>query len=89
MNEKYLENKIRNYVKSKGGLCLKWNSPGFTGVPDRIALLPGGRVVFIEVKRPGLKDGRSPRQKRVAEILTGLGFTVIRAADMEAVYEYI
>lgn len=89
MDEKYLENKIRKYIKSQGGLCLKWTSPGFTGVPDRIALLPGGRVVFIEVKRPGLKDGRSTRQKRVAEILAGLGFTVIRASDMEAVYEHI
>lgn len=89
MDEKYLENKIRKYINSQGGLCLKWTSPGFTGVPDRIALLPGGRVVFIEVKRPGLKDGRSARQKRVAEILAELGFTVIRASDMEAVYEHI
>ena len=77
MLEKDLENKLRAKVKSLGGMCLKWVSPGFTGVPDRICLLPGGRVVFAELKRPGVKDGLSPRQKRVIAQLRSLGLTVI------------
>lgn len=53
------------------------------GVPDRIAILPGGRIIFIEVKRPGLSDGLSIRQKKVIATLEGLGCTVWRISDME------
>ncbi len=40
-------------------------------MPDRIAILPGGRIIFIEVKRPGLSDGLSVRQKKVIATLEG------------------
>lgn len=83
MLEAQLEQKMKKTVEALGGMFLKWTSPGFTGVPDRIALLPGGRIVFVEVKKPGTKDGRSPRQKRVAFQLQELGFNVIRAASIE------
>lgn len=83
MLESSLEQRMKTVVEAKGGMFLKWTSPGFTGVPDRIALLPGGRILFVEVKRPGLADGRTPRQKRVAFQLQELGFNVIRAASIE------
>lgn len=83
MLEAQLEQKMKKTIEALGGMFLKWTSPGFTGVPDRIALLPGGRAVFVEVKRPGTKDGRSPRQKRVAFQLKELGFDVVRAASLE------
>ena len=83
MLESSLEQRMKTVVEAKGGMFLKWTSPGFTGVPDRIALLPGGRILFVEVKRPGLADGRTPRQKRVAFQLQELGFNVIRAASLE------
>lgn len=50
--EKEIERKLRDMVQWAGGFCLKWVCPGWTGVPDRIVLLPGGRVVFVELKRP-------------------------------------
>lgn len=50
--EKEIEKKLTAMVKSHGGLCLKWVCPGWSGVPDRIILLPGGRVIFAETKRP-------------------------------------
>lgn len=50
--EKDIEKKLRKMVEQHGGLCLKWVCPGWAGVPDRIVLLPGGRVVFVELKRP-------------------------------------
>lgn len=76
MLESGLENSIRKYVRLCGGKMYKWVSPGNPGVPDRICLFPGARLVFVEVKKPGLKDGRSERQKKVGAFLQGLGFEV-------------
>lgn len=71
--EKDIEAKLRKLVESRGGLCLKWVCPGWVGVPDRIVLLPGGRVIFVETKRP--KGGRlSPMQVWWQKKLTRLGF---------------
>ena len=71
--EKEIEQKLVSMVKKHGGLCLKWVCPGWLGVPDRIVLLPGGRVVFVELKRP--KGGKmSSMQKWWAKKLTELGF---------------
>lgn len=50
--EKDIERKLVAMVKRHGGLCLKWVCPGWVGVPDRIILLPGGCVMFVELKRP-------------------------------------
>lgn len=88
MREASIERKIVNAIKSKGGLCLKWVSPGFTGVPDRIAILPRGKILFIEVKKPG--TGRlAERQKRVADLLRQLGCIVITADSLEDLNGYI
>jgi len=75
MLEKLIEGALRLWVKSKGGLALKFVSPGFTGVPDRLVLLPGGKAIFVEVKQLNKKP--SPRQKFVHKQLQDLGFTVI------------
>lgn len=83
MRESTLEAKLRGIVHSKGGLCLKWVSPGFTGVPDRIVFLPKGKIIFVEVKRPDGKGKLSARQKRVAQLLTKLGQKVIIVDSVE------
>lgn len=71
--EKQIEARLVERIKERGGLCLKWVCPGWAGVPDRIVLLPGGKIYFVELKRP--KDGSlSPRQEWWGEKLTGLGF---------------
>lgn len=71
--EKDIEQKLRKMVEKHGGWCLKWVCPGWTGVPDRIVLLPGGRVMFIETKRPkGGKVGRM--QLWWLDKLTSMGF---------------
>ena len=50
--EKEIEQKLIDIAKRYRGKCLKWVCPGWAGVPDRILLLPGGRVIFVETKRP-------------------------------------
>lgn len=55
MRESAVENKLRTATKQRGGIALKFTSPGLAGVPDRLIILPGGRYAFIEVKRPGAK----------------------------------
>ena len=71
--ERDIEQKLRRKVEALGGRCLKWVCPGWSGVPDRIVLLPGGRIYFVETKRP--KGGVvSELQKKWREWITGLGF---------------
>lgn len=74
MLEKTLEQKFVTEVKRVGGLALKFVSPGFDGVPDRLVLLPGGKLGFVEVKAPG----KRPRPLQLARhrLLRRLGFNV-------------
>ena len=74
MREKTIEQKFRAAVKAAGGLAVKLASPGFDGVPDRLALLPGGRMAFVEVKAPGKKP--RPLQLARHRQLRQLGFNV-------------
>ena len=89
--EKDIELNLTAMVERHGGLCLKWVCPGWAGVPDRILLLPGGRVCFVETKRP--KGGRlSALQKWWQKRLTSLGFfsgVVWANADIDALEKII
>ena len=78
MYESAFENHVVNKIRSVGGRAFKWVCPGMTGAPDRICVFPGGRIIFMELKRPGLKDGRSVRQKKVCRLLRNLGCDVRR-----------
>jgi hypothetical protein len=53
--EKDVEQTLVRRVKALGGLCEKFTSPGRRSVPDRIVTMPGGRIIFVELKRPGQK----------------------------------
>ena len=74
MREKQIEQKLIKAVKSSGGLALKLVSPGFDGIPDRMVLMPKGRIAFVEVKAPGKK----PRQLQLSrhKLLRRMGFKV-------------
>lgn len=79
MREKEIEKKLTMEVKKRGGLALKFVSPGFDGMPDRILLLAGGKIAFVEVKAPG----KNPRPLQMArhKLLRRLGFLVFVLDD--------
>jgi len=74
MREKIIEKELVRAVKDKGGIAPKFTSPGFDGMPDRLVLLPSGRMAFVELKAPGKK----PRALQMARhrLLRRLGFKV-------------
>lgn len=71
MLEKELEAKFRERVKKAGGRAYKFVSPGNSGVPDRLVILPGGHIGFVELKQHGKKPTKL--QERQHEILQSLG----------------
>ena len=81
MLESAYEKKLRLRVKAlgHGAICLKFVSPGFSGVPDRLILLPGGNLIFVETKKPGEKERK--RQEYVQGLLRKLGFEVFSTVD--------
>ena len=74
MREKTVELKLVHAAKQRGGIALKFVSPAFDGMPNRLVLMPGGHIGFVEVKAPGKK----PRPLQVSRhgLLRRLGFKV-------------
>ena len=74
MREKTIENKLSVAVKKAGGISVKFVSPEFDGMPDRLVVLPDGHIAFVEVKAPG----KRPRPLQVSRhrLLRSLGFKV-------------
>ena len=87
MLEKEIEMQLMKAVKKMGGRAVKFMSPGFDGMPDRLVLLPGGKCGFVEVKAPGKK----PRALQVVrhEMLKAWGFKVYVLDAKEQIEEII
>jgi hypothetical protein len=85
MLEKRIEQRLVERAKDAGGMAIKWVAPAMAGVPDRIVFLPGGVVIFVELKAPGKKS--TPLQVRIQQMLSGLGADVRVIDSLEAVDE--
>ena len=83
MREKTTERKLTLMVKKRGGICPKFVSPGYDGMPDRIVLLPGCHFAFVEVKAPGEKP--RPLQVSRHNLLRSLGLQVFTLDDITAI----
>lgn len=83
MRERTIEQRLITETRKLDGLAMKFVSPGFDGVPDRIVLLPGGRMGFVELKAPGQK--LRPLQVQRKRQLEGLGFLVYCLDRPEAI----
>jgi hypothetical protein len=86
MRESVIERRLRQLVWRYGGMALKFTSPGFTGVPDRLVLMPSGRIAFAELKSTiGILSGR---QKIVRRDLQDLGFPVYVINSTETLSQF-
>ena len=83
MDEKTVERELVKRVKEEGGIAYKFTSPNRRSVPDRLCLLPGGKILFVECKRPGAKV--TQLQAREHERLRALGFEVVVVDDKKDV----
>lgn len=87
MREKDIERLLVQGVKKLGGKAYKFISPGNIGVPDRLIVLPGGMILFAEMKAPG---GRlSPNQQLQERYLANLGAKVFVLWGAEDVDEFL
>ena len=87
MKESKIEKRFRLAVERIGGKAPKWVSPGNRGVPDRIVILPGGRVVFVELKAPGKQ--LQPLQRKWMKTLRSLGHQVYKIDSEEDIERFI
>lgn len=87
MLERDVERYLVKRIKDAGGKAYKWVSPGNSGVPDRIVILPGGRVAFVELKAPGEKPrALQEAQMRVLEKLGCLVLVVDSKAGVDDLF---
>lgn len=87
MEEQKIERYLKKQVELIGGKSYKFISPGVSGVPDRIVLIPGGHIYFIELKAPG-KKLRLLQENRAKE-LRALGCDVRKIDSKEKVDLFI
>ena len=87
MKESTIESNFVKQVKAMGGMAIKLISPNFAGLPDRLVLLPHGRMFFVELKATGQKP--RPLQIAVHRKLRKLGFTVYVIDSNEKVKELL
>lgn len=87
MREKQVEQALVKAVKRSGGICPKFTSPGLAGVPDRLVLMPNGKLGFVEVKAPKKKP-RALQLYRMKQ-LTDLGFNCFVLDEIEQIPELL
>ena len=83
MREKQIENKLATEAKKLGGIALKFVSPSFDGMPDRLVLIPDGHIAFVELKALGKKP--RPLQLARHRLLQSLGFRVYVIDSVEQI----
>ena len=83
MREKQIENKLATEAKKLGGIAVKFVSPSFDGMPDRLVLMPDGHIAFVELKAPGKKP--RPLQLSRHRLLRSLGFRVYIIDSVEQI----
>ena len=86
-SEKDIERFLIKAAKELGGLAIKTNATNHKGLPDRLILLPGGKVGFLEIKTTGNKPTKL--QSFWLSVLTGLGFSATWADSKKQVTQFL
>jgi hypothetical protein len=86
MRETRVERELRVGIKARGGWAIKL-LPSVSGLPDRLVLLPGGYVIFVELKAPGKKA--ELHQLVIHRKLERLGFAVYVLDSVDAVKSWL
>ena len=81
MREKTIERKLVEAVGKMGGMAPKLVSPGLDGMPDRLVLMPGGKMAFVELKAPGRKPIPVQRVRIRQLVAMGYGVYVVDSVD--------
>lgn len=90
MRESEIEAALKKAAKKRNGVAFKFVSPGLSGVPDRLVLLPIGKIGFIELKAPGKKLRKlQEKRKRQLEALGFLVFCLDSKEEVEVVLDAI
>ena len=87
MRERDIEKRLVREIRKMGGEAYKWTSPGNDGVPDRIVMLPGGRLIFVELKAD--RGQLSPIQKVQIRRIQKLEQEVRVVRGMDGLEEFI
>ena len=58
VSEKAIERYLSDCVREAGGVCLKYSNPNMAGYPDRVAIMPNGVTVWVELKSQGKKPSK-------------------------------
>lgn len=85
-SEKKLESKLIRVVRAKNGACIKIQGIGNKGMPDRLCLLPGGKVWFVELKKPGKKPDNL--QLVMHQVLRNMGFSVFVVSNEQELKQF-
>ncbi len=86
-SEKVVERKLVELVKMNGGMCIKLLCDQLIGLPDRMCLFPGHKMVFVELKTTGRKPKRI--QMYMHNKLRALGFRVEVIDTVESVVNFV
>lgn len=86
-SEKVIERKLVEAVKANGGMCIKLLCDNLLGLPDRMVLMPHGKIAFVELKTTGLKPRRI--QVFMHKKLRALGFRVDVIDTTEGINNFI
>ena len=90
MRESEIEAALKKAAKKRNGVAFKFVSPGLSGVPDRLVLLPIGKIGFIELKAPGKKLRKlQEKRKRQLEALGFLVFCLDNKEEVEVILDAI
>jgi hypothetical protein len=87
MVESEIESKMRDRIKERGGIFIKFISPSSRGVPDRIVLAKPGRIIFVELKREG--ETPTALQRHWQKILKSFGFDARVIIGMEEAMSFV